>query len=1311
MTDGFSGRAASPRDGRRIRNIVSVSFAFLAAVLLILAWVGKGITIRALEDRWERFSAERATAYLAAAAQRFGAEQRTIRILAVDLAQSAEVQEHLSGRNRDTSALFEAVARLSAGRGVGTEIFDRTGTLLAWEGMSGSEESTDVARALKGQLVSSVHSTPITSQLFVICPVTTPDGIAGAVLVRQTIGVTYPLSERFVGRRDLAARLSEELGVSVTFRFDAAAAPAPDDRSVSGVLYGIDSARVGSVTVLKPAQAGYLQSIASTFDQVTGAILLLLLLTSGVLAVRLILRASLARGAKAAGVILAVWGVRLLMIWAGVPSPTLVSGGIFDPAVFATTFAGGIARSAGEMAITGIALALSILIPGRLFLLRRLGEPPLRHRGSAAGRGILLLAAAAGIPLLLRAYAAVVRSAVFDSTLVYNDPRVVAPSLELGVMMLNLFVLSAAVAVVCAFLAAYVLTGIAGGSAGLARRLAWVIGGAALGAVSVLYGLLHPSPLTTDLERLGFILILVVWAWRLDRRARRLRDLVTMQNFLITMGVAAALLYPVLEGFVAEKDKDHMRFFAADYLQPVDGWLTTIVDEALQGFVDRETGPTLLDGDTESVERLAFSAWAGSTISKEGYNCLFLVTDAAGAPVSRFEIGGSAEVPRDLADVIATDDDRNIQVTDIGSGQGTVKVYSGTVPLRAEGDTLVGFARVVVSAEQQALFRGESPAILRGSLSGPAGSFLRPVIASEYRNGRLLASSSPLWPMNLPVPGEVLVAFRDPASPAVWHEEEIDGVRYETLYARPVAGSPRILGLSVPKPTLLVRLNALLRYLIYVAAIAALVALGALAVRAARGTPYAFTFRDRLLAALLATALLPMVIIALYARNEAAGRVLATAADRLDRETAAIALSLQQGAMDWRSGALGGGVAEMIAGELGTDFNLYLGNRLAATSRPELYEAGILDRRLSGAAYAGVVQQGKRFFVQTETIGQYTYAVGYRPLAVASGGVTAVVSVPTLYRQDAIDRQVAEQNAVVFGVYALAVLGILVIASTFANRIAAPIQRLTQATRRVAAGDLDVPLGDVRAEGEVGELVRSFGSMTEELKRSRESVRRFERQAAWSEMARQVAHEIKNPLTPMKLTLQHLRELFSDGAPEFRAQFEKGAAMIIGQIEALSRIASEFSSYARMPQPRLEPVDVNAVMRESAHLFDREEGISFNASYGAELPAVMADREGLRRVFVNIVRNAIQAMPDGGTVSVTTRKSGRSVVVTVADTGTGIPEDVMPRLFQPNFSTKTEGMGLGLAIVKRILDDLDGTIGIDSEAGAGTTVTITLPLP
>ena len=371
---------------------------------------------------------------------------------------------------------------------------------------------------------------------------------------------------------------------------------------------------------------------------------------------------------------------------------------------------------------------------------------------------------------------------------------------------------------------------------------------------------------------------------------------------------------------------------------------------------------------------------------------------------------------------------------------------------------------------------------------------------------------------------------------------------------------------------------------------------------------------------------------------------------------------------------------------------------------------------MDGQAFANVLLKGKRFHVETENIGRFEYAVGYRPIVDGDGIVVGVVSVPTLQRGDPVEEEMATRNALLLGAFGLVVLSVILIAIAFANRIAAPIQRLTEATRQVARGNLDVSVSrGQRAAGnaadEIGDLIQSFDAMTRDLKRNREELIRYEREVAWNEMARQVVHEIKNPLTPMKLAIQHLRQTYNDRVTGFGDVLEDVTRTVMEQIDALSRIASDFATFARMPRRKVALCHLNDVLQEAVQLFAQQEDVHFDLRLSYDVPPVLADRGELRRAFINIIRNAIQAMNGKGRIIVSTSLQESIVISTVQDDGPGIPEEVKERLFQPNFSTKTEGMELGLAIVKKTVDDLGGTITIESDPGEGTTVTVALRAP
>lgn len=187
-------------------------------------------------------------------------------------------------------------------------------------------------------------------------------------------------------------------------------------------------------------------------------------------------------------------------------------------------------------------------------------------------------------------------------------------------------------------------------------------------------------------------------------------------------------------------------------------------------------------------------------------------------------------------------------------------------------------------------------------------------------------------------------------------------------------------------------------------------------------------------------------------------------------------------------------------------------------------------------------------------------------------------------------------------------------------------------------------------------------------------------------------------------------EAYRQGAKNFGDVLERVAKTVVEQIEVLTRIASEFSNFARMPERRFERVDLNLLLRETIDLFKEVRGITFKADLSATPAVVVADRDELRRVFINIVRNSVQAMDRGGAITVSLVIDRQICTIRIADTGIGIPDDIQSKVFQPNFSTKTDGMGLGLAIAQKVIEDLNGAIRLESKMGQGTTVEMRIPL-
>jgi two-component system, NtrC family, nitrogen regulation sensor histidine kinase NtrY len=275
--------------------------------------------------------------------------------------------------------------------------------------------------------------------------------------------------------------------------------------------------------------------------------------------------------------------------------------------------------------------------------------------------------------------------------------------------------------------------------------------------------------------------------------------------------------------------------------------------------------------------------------------------------------------------------------------------------------------------------------------------------------------------------------------------------------------------------------------------------------------------------------------------------------------------------------------------------------------------------------------------------------------------------------------------------------------------LAGPIAQLRRASAAVGAGSLRVRLPE-RAGDEFGQLFTSFNRMTRRLRRARARELRTARVLAWGEMARQVAHEIKNPLTPIKLSVQHLRRAHADRHPQFDEILESNVDQVLSEIDRLSEIARAFSRYGApsLDSGPLVAVDAPAVIRESLMLYrSGDRHVRYREELQPGLPPVLARPNELKEVLLNLVENSRAAFDErGGEITVRAVQHDDSIDIVVADDGPGIPAALLPRVFEPHFSTRSSGTGLGLAIVRRLVESWGGSVMAESDAGTGTVVTV-----
>jgi signal transduction histidine kinase len=332
------------------------------------------------------------------------------------------------------------------------------------------------------------------------------------------------------------------------------------------------------------------------------------------------------------------------------------------------------------------------------------------------------------------------------------------------------------------------------------------------------------------------------------------------------------------------------------------------------------------------------------------------------------------------------------------------------------------------------------------------------------------------------------------------------------------------------------------------------------------------------------------------------------------------------------------------------------------------------------------------------------------PLKNATGNVMAVLNV-SISRSGMVEAQQHIRN-IAYGVAAAGILFAILCSLWIAARVSRPIEQLARAAEEVAGGNWEARV-PVRGRDEVGVLGRSFNHMTAELVSQRERLVQTERVAAWRELARRLAHELKNPLFPLQLTVENLTRARALPADEFDEIFQESTATLSMEIANLKTIIGRFSDFSKMPRPELERVDARDAIERVRALYEptaiHDGKIQFEIALASRPASVNADPELLHRALSNLVLNAMDAMPDGGRLTLSAKSIGDKVEIRVSDTGQGMTPEECERLFTPYYTTKEHGTGLGLAIVQSVIADHGGTITVESKPGAGATFVITLP--
>ncbi len=395
-----------------------------------------------------------------------------------------------------------------------------------------------------------------------------------------------------------------------------------------------------------------------------------------------------------------------------------------------------------------------------------------------------------------------------------------------------------------------------------------------------------------------------------------------------------------------------------------------------------------------------------------------------------------------------------------------------------------------------------------------------------------------------------------------------------------------------------------------------------------------------------------------------------------------------------------------------TDINLFNPQGdLIASSQMRMFNEGLISRKIDPTAYAYLHYLDQIEYIQEEAVGELSYLSAYSPLLNKRGEIIGYANLPYFARQTELTNEISSFLVSVINLFVLVFVLSLIIALFISQWITLPLRSIRESLSAIELGKANRLVG-YKGQDEIGLLVDEYNAKVSELEMNAAKLSQSERESAWREMAKQVAHEIKNPLTPMKLSVQHLeRTLLAEGSVD---EEKVGRVMknLIEQIDTLTAIANAFSGFAKMPKAKVETINLKDTVESAVELFSGFDRIDFETIYPESGSCfVKADKDQSIRLFNNLLKNAVQSMTGDrrGHITIEIKEEKEGYATLISDNGSGIAPDQMSKLFIPNFTTKTRGMGLGLAMSKNIVENFGGEISFTSELGKGSQFKVWLP--
>ena len=1106
------------------------------------------------------------------------------------------------------------------------------------------------------------------------------------VILSSPIEKHYSLQNKYFMEVSFAEELGNKFNTLFNVYYDPYSQPSKDGRIYSIVLLNSEKSKIGLISFFKPSLNYEVSEIEETSTRIQ-----ILLLIIGLFFLTLGLKTDFQtfklKSVRFLLLIIYFSALRFLFYWSGFPTRFL-EGSLVDPSYFSSTLAWGIVKTPIEFFITNIFL----LIVGLKFFQYIL----IYFREKNTDRFFIAKnIAAVFIAIItfytLRGLAASIKSVVFDSTIRYFKEPDLIPSFPAIIMNLNILIFGlASVFVIVAFIM------LIGKFTKLLDRDRSLIRFGILFILIQISCLIffqkQPEPLITPLMCATFFTLIFLVITNLT-----FRNSIISINIVYLSLVASVITISMLNYFNLELEKRSLKVIAYEVNRANRELLSYLVDETLRTSVQSDRLVSSLYKLNSNFDSEAFIAWSKSPLQRESLSSEVIIFDRNFSVLGRFNVGFDESI--DFKKLLDDDNSSAIHISEIESSSKTGLSFAGIVPVKSDNITS-GYVAVVSKFNVENLGAAEFPDFLESNKAALGSVIdLNLVKIFEYTDGKILQVRGNIFPSK--EQNEQILNIKLSPDSDAWANLSLYGEDYITYILKTnIDKLQKTTAVAIKEKEVTWSLYNFFKIFI-IHSIFILIFVSLLIIF--RSVRLKYSFRTKLLGAFLLVSIIPIVALAVYNREVVRERTNSAIFNELSKRSEYLENHIRaQNSKHPERDILT--VFDNAGKELKIAFNVYINSDRIYSSRKEYYDNGLITGKLNSEAHYNLNYLSYREFITDEYIDNYKYDAYYRKISVTDKNL--IIGVNDAFNKIELSYSPVDADVFLFGVYSFAVIIITVLSTLFASQISSPIRQLTKATNAVAQGDLSVKLKN-KEKGELRELFEGFNSMTSELQKNQNDIAELERENAWKEMAKQVAHEIKNPLTPMKLSVQQLVAAYNDKKTDFADTLKKLSQAILSQIENLSLIASEFSSFAKMPSLKFEEFDLITVIKDTVNLFGEEEA---EIIFQTEVEKVIAESDisQIRRMLINLIRNSLQAQSVLIKINLSI-ENGYSIIQ-VSDNGKGIPLEYQGKIFEANFTTKDKGLGLGLKLIKRFLENISGEIKLVSSSSEGTIFRIKIPV-